>query len=216
MTDGHPLRVLVVDDHPIVRSGLREFVTALDWMEPAGEAKNGQEAVEFCASHEVDVVLMDMVMPIMDGTEATQRIMALGKPVTIIALTSFHEQDLVQRALKAGAAGYLLKNVSADELASAIRAAHSGRSILAPEATEALVQATRQKPDVGFDLTERERETLALVVQGLSNDEISQRLHVSVRTVKYHITNIFSKLGAKNRVEAVTLALDHGLVDRQD
>jgi NarL family two-component system response regulator LiaR len=183
-------------------------------MEAVGEAENGVEAVEFCATHEVDVVLMDMVMPLMDGSEATRRILALGKPVQIIVLTSFHEQDLVQEALKAGAISYLLKNVSAEELATAIRAAHRGRSILAPEATEALIQATRQTPGVGSDLTPRELEVLALLVNGLSNLEISAQLSISMATVKYHLTNIFTKLGAKNRVEAATIALEHNLVNQ--
>ena len=216
MSDTQILRILIVDDHAMVRSGLEDFVSAFEWMEVAGEARNGLEAVEFCAAHEVDVVLMDMVMPVMDGSEATRRIMALGKPVKIIAVTSFHEQDLVQQALKAGATSYLLKNVSADELAAAIRAAHAGRSTLAPEATEALIDATRQRPGIGFDLTQREREVLTLLVEGFSNLEISNRLSIGLPTVKFHLTNIFTKLGAKNRVEAATIALDHNLVDRHD
>jgi NarL family two-component system response regulator LiaR len=161
------------------------------------------------------VVLMDMVMPMMDGSEATRRILALGKPVKIIVLTSFHEQDLVEQALQAGATSYLLKNVTAEELAAAIRAAYSGHSTLAPEATEALINATRQKPGVGFDLTRREQEILALLVKGLSNLEISNQLSISIATVKYHLTNIFTKLGAKNRVEATTIALEHDLVNKQ-
>ena len=209
-----PIRVLIVDDHPMVRSGLEEFIYAYDWMEPVGEAQNGVEAVEFCAANEVDVVLMDMVMPMMNGSEATRRILALGKPLQVIVLTSFHEQDLVQQALKAGAISYLLKNASAEDLAAAIQAAHAGRSILAPEATEALIQAARQGTGVGFDLTAREREVLALLVDGSSNLEISKKLSISMATVKYHLTNIFSKLGAKNRVEAATTALEHNLVDQ--
>ena len=214
MNETRPIRILIVDDHPMVRSGLEDFIFAYDWMEAIGEAENGVEAVEFCAAHEVDVVLMDMVMPMMNGSEATRRILALGKPVQIIVLTSFHEQDLVQQALKAGAISYLLKNVNAEELAAAIQAAHKGRSILAPEATEALIQATRQSPGVGFDLTTREREVLALLVDGLSNLEISKQLSICMATVKYHLTNIFTKLGAKNRVEAATIALEHNLFDQ--
>jgi NarL family two-component system response regulator LiaR len=213
MTESQPLRVLIVDDHPMVRSGLKDFILAYDWMEPVGEAKNGIEAVDFCANHAVDVVLMDMVMPLMDGSEATRRILALGKPVRIIVLTSFHEQDLVQQALKAGATSYLLKNVTAEELASAIRAARSGHSVLAPEATEALMHAAVQPSGIGAGLTAREREVLVLLAKGLSNQEISDQLSISMATVKYHLTNIFSKLGAKNRVEAATIALEHNLVD---
>ncbi|KPK08348.1 MAG: hypothetical protein AMJ56_11830 [Anaerolineae bacterium SG8_19] len=214
MNETEPIRVLLVDDHAMVRSGLKNFIYGFDWMEPVGEAGNGVEAVEFCATHEVDVVLMDMVMPVMDGSEATRRIMALGKPVKIIILTSFHEQDLVEQALQAGATSYLLKNVTAEELAAAIRAAHAGHSTLAPEATEALIQKTRQRPSVRFDLTDREREVLALLAQGLSNLEISNQLSISMATVKYHLTNIFTKLGAKNRVEAATIALEHNLVNK--
>lgn len=216
MAEPQPLRVLIVDDHPMVRSGLKDFISAFEWMEPAGEAQNGLEAVEYCATHDVDVVLMDMVMPLMDGSEATRRIMALGKPVRVIVLTSFHEQDLVQQALKAGATSYLLKNVSAEELAGAIRAAHSGFSILSPEATGGLVHSVRQNSSGSFDLTEREREVLALLAQGLSNLEISGQLYISMATVKYHLTNIFSKLGVKNRVEAATTALEHNLLDNHN
>ncbi len=206
--------LLIVDDHPMVRDGLKDFILAYDWMEPVGEAQNGVDAVAFCATHEVDVVLMDMVMPLMDGSEATRRILALGKPVKVIVLTSFHEQDLVHQALKAGATSYLLKNVSAEELAAAIRAARSGHSVLAPEATAALIHAAGQKSGIGADLSARERELLALLVKGLSNLEISRQLNISMATVKYHLTNIFSKLGAKNRVEAATIALEHNLVDQ--
>jgi NarL family two-component system response regulator LiaR len=213
MTESQTIRVLVVDDHALVRSGIKDFIAAFDWMELVGEARNGAEAVEFCARFEVDVVLMDLVMPLMDGTEATRRILALGKPVKVVVLTSFHEQDLVERAMEAGATSYLLKNVSAEELAAAIRAAHSGHSTLAPEATDALLRALQDKPGIGFDLTKREREVLALLVQGLTNPEISQQLSIGMATVKYHLTNIFSKLGAKNRVDVATIALEHKLVD---
>jgi NarL family two-component system response regulator LiaR len=214
MTESHPIRILIVDDHPMVRSGLQDFILAYDWMELAGEAQNGVEAVEFCAEHPVDVVLMDMVMPLMDGSEATWRILAQGKPVKVIVLTSFPERDLVQKALAAGATSYLLKNVTADELAKAIRAAYSGFSILAPEATQALVQASRPRSGIGFDLTEKEQEVLALLVKGFSNNEISSQLSISLATVKFHLTSIFSKLGAKNRVEAATIALENHLVDK--
>ena len=213
MKQTNPIRVLIVDDHAMVRSGLKNFIYGYEWMEPVGEAGNGIEAVEFCAENDVDVVLMDMIMPQLDGSEATRRIMALGKPVRVIILTSFHEQDLVEEALRAGATSYLLKNVTAQELASAIRSAYAGHATLAPEATEALIKSTREKLDVGFSLTGRELEVLSLLVEGLSNREIADRLSLSEATVKFHLTNIFSKLGAKNRVEAATIALDYNLVD---
>ena len=212
MTESQPLRILIVDDHPMVRSGLRDFILAYDWMEPVGEAKNGVEAVEFCANQDVDVILMDIVMPLMDGSEATRRILALGKPVKILVLTSFHERNMVQQALEAGATSYLLKNVNAEELAQAIRAAHGGFSTLAPEATEALRHGDQHSPGIGSDLTGKEREILALLVTGQGNLEIANHLSISVATVKYHLTNIYSKLGANNRVEATTIALEHNLV----
>jgi NarL family two-component system response regulator LiaR len=215
MNETETIRVLIVDDHAMVRSGLRNFIYGFDWMEPVGEAGNGAEAVEFCAQHDVDVILMDMVMPRMDGSEATRRIIALGKPVKIIILTSFHEQDLVEQALRAGATSYLLKNVSAEELAAAIRSAFAGQSTLSPEATNALVETTRQKPGVGFDLTAREQEVLALLAAGSSNREVSEQLSLSIATVKFHLTNIFTKLGARNRVEAATIALEHNLVNKR-
>ena len=212
MVESQLIRVLIVDDHALVRSGLRNFLYAYEGMEVVGEAGDGAEAVEFCATHPVDVVLMDMIMPVMDGSEATRRIIALGSPVKVIILTSFHEEDLVEKALKAGATSYLLKNVSAAELAAAIQRAYAGRSTLAPEATEALIHATRQKPGVGFDLTEREREVLMLLARGKSNTEIAAQLSISLGTVKFHLTNIYSKLRAKSRVEAVTIALENHLI----
>jgi NarL family two-component system response regulator LiaR len=214
MNEIKAIRILIVDDHPMVRSGLNDFILTNDGMELVGEAQNGVEAVEFCADHEVDVVLMDMVMPLMDGSEATRRILALGKPVKIIALTSFHEKNLVEQAMKAGATSYLLKNVTAAELVEAIRAACGGFSMLAPEAARALIHTDRPRTDLGFDLTKREREILAFLVKGLSNLEISNQLHISIATVKYHLANIFTKLGVRNRVEAVTIALEHNLVEK--
>jgi two-component system, NarL family, response regulator LiaR len=212
MSETQPIRVLIVDDHAMVRSGLRNFLYAYDWIDPAGEAANGIEAITFCTAQDVDVVLMDLVMPEMDGVEAAQRIVSLGKPIKIIILTSYYEQDRVQRALKAGATSYLLKNVTAEELAQAIQAAYIGRSTLAPEATSALIKATRNKPDLGSDLTDRERQVLTLLVKGKSNSEIAANLHISTATAKYHLNNIYSKLEAKGRVEAVTIAMDHKLV----
>jgi two-component system, NarL family, response regulator LiaR len=214
MSENQIIRVLIVDDHAMVRSGLKNFIYAYEWMAPVGEAANGAEAVAFCATNPVDVVLMDMVMPEMDGTEATRRIMTLGKPIKIIVLTSFFEQDMVEQALKAGATSYLLKNVNAGDLAQAIQAAYAGRSTLAPEATQALINATRDKPGLGSDLTEREMQVLELLVRGLSNAEIADQLSISMATIKFHLSNIFSKLGAKSRVEVVTIALKHHLVEQ--
>ena len=214
MTETRNLRILIVDDHAMVRSGLQDFILANEDMELVGEAQNGVEAVDFCATHEVDVVLMDLVMPLMDGSEATRRIIAQGKPVKVIALTNYHDQNLVEGVLKAGATSYLLKNVSAEEMANAIRSAYEGYSMLAPEAAQALIHPPSNKAVVGSNLTEKEREVLVLLVKGLSNLEISRVLSISMATVKFHLTNIFAKLKAKNRVEAVIIALENNLVEK--
>jgi NarL family two-component system response regulator LiaR len=216
MDDNKIIRILIVDDHSMVRSGLRDFLLVYDWMKLVGEAQNGVEAVDFCSTHEVDVVLMDLVMPLMDGSEATRRILQLNKAIKVVIITSFHEQDLVQQALKAGATSYLLKNVNAEELAKAIQAAYGGYSTLAPEATRALIQEVPQKSNIGSDLTGSERKILTLLVTGLSNAEISQQCSISVATVKYHLTNIFAKLGVRNRVEATSIVLEYDLVDKPD
>ncbi len=211
-SDEKMIRVLIVDDHPMVRSGLKALLSVYDDLELAGEASNGTEAVRMCARLKPDVVLMDLVMPEMDGAAATRIIREQNPNVQVVVLTSFKEDELVQGALRAGAIGYLLKNVSADELASAIRAAHAGRPTLAPEATQALIHATTQPPAVGSDLTEREREVLALMVQGLSNHDIASKLYVSQSTVKFHVSSILSKLYVNNRTEAVALAVKQKLV----
>ena len=206
------IRVMVVDDHTMVRRGLATFLKVFDDLELAGEAASGQAAIQLCAQLRPDVVLMDMVMPDMDGATATRLIRKQFPTIQVLALTSFKEEILVQSALQAGAIGYLLKDVSADELAQAIRAAHAGRATLSPEAAQALVHAASQPPAPGFDLTERERVVLALMVEGLNNTQIAARLTVSPSTVKSHVSNILSKLGVASRTEAVTLALRNRLV----
>jgi NarL family two-component system response regulator LiaR len=203
---------MLVDDHAVVRSGLAAFLLAFDDLELVGEAGNGNEAVRMCLQAQPDVILMDLVMPGMDGAAATKAIRERCPRVQVIALTSFKEDDLVQGALQAGAIGYLLKNVSADELADAIRGAHAGRPTLAPEAAQALIHATTHPPTLGHDLTEREREVLGLMVHGLSNPDIADQLVVSRSTVKFHVSSILSKLGAASRSEAVALALQNKLV----
>ena len=212
MTPSQPIRVMLVDDHTMVRRGLATFLKVFDDLELAGEAASGEAAIQLCAQVLPDVVLMDMVMPDMDGATATRAIRGQFPMVQVIALTSFKEEGLIQSALQAGAIGYLLKDVSADELARAIRAAHAGRATLSPEAAQALVHAATQPPAPGHDLTERERAVLALMVEGLNNTEIAERLVVSPSTIKSHVSNILAKLGVASRTEAAALAVRHRLI----
>jgi two-component system, NarL family, response regulator LiaR len=212
MSDSQPIRVMVVDDHAMVRRGLSTFLKVFDDMELACEAESGEAAVKLCAQLFPDVILMDLMMPGMDGSSATRLIRQQFPNVQVIALTSFKDEGLVQSALQAGAIGYLLKDVSADELAQAIREAHAGRASLSPEIARALVNAANQPPPPGHDLTERERVVLALMVEGLNNTQIAARLVVSPSTIKSHVSHILSKLGVASRSEAVALALRSGLV----
>ena len=212
MSEEKAIRVLIVDDHAVVRSGLAAFLMVFDDLLLVGEAEGGAEAIQMCREKAVDVVLMDLMMPEMDGAEATRLIRKACPGVQVIALTSFREEKLVQSALQAGAISYLLKNISADELANAIRAAHAGRPTLAPEATVALIHAATRPPPPEYDLTPRELEVLALLAQGLTNPEIAERLVVSRSTIKFHVSSLLSKLGVNGRTEAVALALQENLV----
>jgi NarL family two-component system response regulator LiaR len=205
------IRIMLVDDHAVVRSGLGAFLSVNPDLELVGEAENGEQAVVRANLLKPDVILMDLMMPVMDGVAATQAIKKQNPQIQIVALTSFQEDELVQNALKAGAVGYLMKNVTARELAAAIKAAKDGKITLSPEAAQALVRANQQAAETET-LTEREIEVLKLMVEGLNNAEIAERLVISLSTVKYHISNILQKLGVDNRVSAVSLALQRKLV----
>lgn len=206
------IRVIVADDHEIVRNGLTVFLETCEDLELVGQAANGAEAVRLCEQLHPDVVLMDIIMPEMDGITATQIIRQRFPDTQIVALTSFENEDTVPTVLQAGAISYLLKNVSIDELAEAVRNAYMGKSTLSPEATQALIGSVVRPAAPRFDLTERELEVLALIVKGMNNGEIAEQLYISASTVKNHVSNVLSKLSAANRSEAAALAVQHHLV----
>lgn len=206
------IRVLAVDDHELLRDGIRLSLLKYEDIELIGEARSGEDALQKCGQLLPDVVLMDMRLPRMDGIAATQAIKESYPEIQVLVLTSFVEKDLVQRAVQAGAVGYLTKGASKIEIAGAIRAAHAGKTTLSPEALQALIQATKEPAKVGTDLTRRQREVLKLMVIGLNNKEIGEKLFLSSSTVSYHVSEILSKLGAANRAEASALAVQNGLV----
>ena len=212
MADSKPIKVLIVDDHPIVRDGLKNMLLAFDDLALIGEAENGKVALASCHEHSPDVVLMDIRMPGLDGIQATRAILEQCPQVKIIMLTSYPEDDLVQESLEAGAIGYILKDTPIDALADAIRSANSGQPTLAPEATKALIRAKTGPLKPGYDLSKREREVLALIVDGLSNDEIAERLVISPATARHHVSACIRKLGAANRAQAASIAVKHDLI----
>jgi len=212
MADLKPIKVMVVDDHPVVRDGLRNMFLVFDDLELLSEAEDGNQAIELCGREPPDVILMDIVMPRMDGIAATRAILERYPQIRVIILTSYPEDNLVQKSLEAGALGYMLKNAPIDDLANAVRSAYTGRPTLAPEATMALIRAKTGPLKPGGDLSQREREVLALIAQGLSNEEIARQLVISPATARHHVSACIEKLGAANRAQAASLAVKHGLV----
>ena len=197
----------------LVRDGLKLLVSTFDKVTVIGTADDGQQAVEFCAQQQPDVILMDIMMPNMDGPTATAKIRAQYPQVQVIALTSFVDEDLIQEAIKAGAIGFLLKNASAEQLEAAIQAACDGRPTLDPVATRVLMKAADPSPSLGHDLTNREKEVLALLADGKTNKEIARQLTLSPGTVRVYVSNILTKLGANNRTEAASLAMQHQIIN---
>jgi DNA-binding NarL/FixJ family response regulator len=212
MGETERIRVLIVDDHPATRTGLGFFVKAFPDLELVGESESGERALADSERLQPDIVLMDVRLPGMSGVDTIRALKGRNANVQIIALTSFNEPELVQQTLRAGALSYLLKDVAAEELARAIRSAHAGQSTLAEEAARALVEAVRGGERAAPNLTEREREVLALVAIGLSNPQIAGELSISPATVKYHVRSILTKFGAANRAEAVAMAWQMGMV----
>jgi NarL family two-component system response regulator LiaR len=212
MDTSQTIKIMLVDDHNVVRSGLSTFLRAYDDLELVGEAKNGLEAINLCRHKKPAVILMDLMMPEMDGIAATRAILKDYPDTKIIAMTSFEEEELVQGVLAAGAIGYLIKNVTSDELVKAIRNAVSGKPTLSPEAAKALIHATRPAEHPWSDLTEREMEVLNQVVQGKSNQQIAETMFLSLATVKAHVGNILSKLQVSSRAEAIAFAIKNKIV----
>jgi len=212
MSDSNPIRVMIVDDHLMVRDGLRVFLSVYDDIKVVAEADDGEQAIDLCREVLPDVVLMDLLMPNMDGIEATRRIRSEDESIQVIALTSFAEQELVEKAFRAGAISYLMKDVHSDKLAETIREAKRGRSTIDSAAAQALVASTAEETPKGEILTPREREILVMLTEGKTNKDIANQLSLSEGTVRFHVSNILSKMGVNNRTEAVSLALQQGLI----
>ena len=214
MTQPTPIRVMTVDDHQIFRSGIKFSLVAYDEIELVGEAYSGEESLKLCDQLQPDVILMDMRMGGQDGISATRAIKEKYPQIQILMLTTFHDKTLVQQAIKAGAVGYVLKGISTEELVDAIRSAARGQTTLSAEVTQVLIRDDNkptEKPNYG--ITPRQEEVLVLLVEGLSNVEIAERLVISRHTARYYVSEILRKLNVSNRAEAVAVAIKEGLVE---
>jgi len=201
------IKVLVVDDHPLVRQGINVLLDTYDDIAVVGEAENGRKSVEMCKNYKPDIVLMDLIMPEVNGVEATRRILKDNPSVKVVILTSYIDKKLIEDSLKAGATGYVLKNISGDNLVETIRNAYKGKSTLSSEASDFLISNLKNPPSAEYDLTSQEKKIIACLIDGLSNKKIAQKLVLSLSTVKFHVGNILSKLGASSRTEAVSIAI---------
>lgn len=210
------IRILLADDHEMVRIGVSAYLQAQPDMEVVAEAENGQQAVERSLEYRPDIILMDMVMPIMTGAEATAEIIKQWPEAKIMIVTSFLEDDKVYPALEAGAISYLLKTTNAKQIADAIRKTYSGTSVLEPEVTNKMMQRMRSNQDRALheDLTEREQEVLLLMAKGMTNQQIADTLFIALKTVKTHVSNVLSKLDVQDRTQAVVYAFSHNLVPK--
>jgi NarL family two-component system response regulator LiaR len=214
-----PIRILLVDDHKIVRQGVRAFFDAQEEIEVIGEAGSGEEAVRMVEERVPDVVLMDLIMPGMDGVEATRLAKSISPRTQIVVLTSYHDDEHIFPALQAGALSYILKDVEMDELAEAVFKASRGEATLHPQVASRVIQELhgRKKDEntLGVDLTKREMEILKEVAQGMSNSEIAEKFVISTYTVKGHVSNILSKLHLADRTQAAVYAWQQGFVERE-
>ena len=214
MNAARKIKVLIIDDHAMVRRGLIVLLGNFDDFEVVGDTPDGRLALALCDAYHPDVVITDLMMPLMDGLNVTRLILHKFPKIQIIVLTSSMDETLIRDVLKAGAISYLLKTGSVDEVANAIRAAYHGVPTLAPEAVNVLVSNFHASHKLGSDLTKREREVLAFIVDGLHNAEIAQRLFISASTVKNHMGNIYSKLATSSRTKVTALAVQHNLFTR--
>jgi two-component system, NarL family, response regulator LiaR len=205
------IKVLIVDDHPLVRKGINILLGVYDDIEVVGEAENGREAIEICEKYNPDIVLMDLIMPEINGIEATRKILENWPSIKVIILTSYIDKKLIEDSLKAGAMGYILKNISGNKMVETIRDANKGKSTLSSEASDFLISNLKNPAVPNYQLTGQEKNILSDLVQGMSNKKIAQKQVLSLSTVKFHVSNIISKLGVSNRSEAISIALKNRL-----
>lgn len=213
MIEKNKIKVMIADDHPLVRHGIKTLFEACNDIILVAEAENGMQAIEMCGKHKPDILLMDMIMPVLDGAQATEQIINKWPDVKIIALTSFNDKDLIKKSIKAGAISYVLKNISGAKLIKTIKDVYKGKFVLSPNATKVLLSELREPQNENAKLTAREKEILVLIVEGLSNKQIAKKLFLSNSTVQFHVSNILCKLGVTKRTEAAYLALKQNLVE---